>query len=210
MATLQAIGYNFLAGGCCMVVGFSSFGLAIRFGYNDMIAPRTWARPSKVIRNVFRSKNGGDEFPCGAFAYRWIPWALSLSYQDMLDGIKGTGTRQNGHTGKLLKCNLDGIVLVRYHALCLRVSILATILCLCIVLPLNITAGCNEQELDIGLCNATLTNFEITTMAHIPSVERAEGDEYRLFFGLKFAHVLGRLYAIVFVAWALYIYTCGM
>ena len=36
-----------------MLVGFSCFGLAIRFGFNDKIAPRTWARPANVIRNVF-------------------------------------------------------------------------------------------------------------------------------------------------------------
>jgi hypothetical protein len=45
----------------------------------------------------------------------WIPWTLHLSYDRMLRGIPGTGTRDGGMGGKLLGVNLDAIVLFRYH-----------------------------------------------------------------------------------------------
>ena len=45
----------------------------------------------------------------------WIPWTLRLSYDRMLRGIPGTGTRNGGMGGKLLGVNLDAIVLFRYH-----------------------------------------------------------------------------------------------
>ena len=45
----------------------------------------------------------------------WIPWTLHLSYDRMLRGIPGTGTREKGLGGKLLGVNLDAIILFRYH-----------------------------------------------------------------------------------------------
>ncbi len=45
----------------------------------------------------------------------WIPWTLSLSYEQLLKGVPGTGTRKNGMEGSMLKVNLDGIVLLRFH-----------------------------------------------------------------------------------------------
>lgn len=53
----------------------------------------------------------------------WIPWTLHLSYDRMLRGIPGTGTRDGGMGGKLLGVNLDAIVLFRYHGTYLSVSI---------------------------------------------------------------------------------------
>ena len=45
----------------------------------------------------------------------WIPWTLHLSYDRMLRGIPGTGTREKGMSGKLLNVNLDAIILFRFH-----------------------------------------------------------------------------------------------
>ena len=45
----------------------------------------------------------------------WIPWTLHLSYEKMLRGIPGTGTRNGGMKGKLLAVNFDAIVLFRFH-----------------------------------------------------------------------------------------------
>ena len=45
----------------------------------------------------------------------WIPWTLHLSYDRMLRGIPGTGTREGGMGGKLLGVNLDAVVLFRFH-----------------------------------------------------------------------------------------------
>jgi hypothetical protein len=48
----------------------------------------------------------------------WIPWTLHLSYDRMLRGIPGTGTRDGGMGGKLLGVNLDAVVLFRFHGEC--------------------------------------------------------------------------------------------
>jgi len=196
MATLQAIGWNLLLGCGIAVSSFAGFGSAVRFGWNDVIAPRVWARPKAVIKNVLP----------GNYWISWIPWALNLSYREMLDGIPGTGTRQNGHQGPLLKINMDGVILVKFHTLCLKVAAVSTILCILVVLPLNYTAECDHDALGSTECQAiqNLTNFEITTLANIPSLEYAD-DNYNYFI----YDINGRLYGIVLVAWVIYVYTCG-
>ena len=45
----------------------------------------------------------------------WMFWVMSLKYEDMLKGVPGTGTRKDGMEGSMLKVNLDGIVLLRFH-----------------------------------------------------------------------------------------------
>lgn len=45
----------------------------------------------------------------------WIPWTLHLSYDRMLRGIPGTGTRNGGMSGQLLAVNLDAIILFKFH-----------------------------------------------------------------------------------------------
>jgi hypothetical protein len=182
-----------LLGGCVGVASFAAFGAAVRFGWNDIIAPRVWARPKAVIKNVLP----------GNYWISWIPWALNLSYQEMLDGIPGTGTRQNGHEGPLLKINMDGVILVKFHTLCLKVAVLSTILCIAIVLPLNYTAGCDLTDLaalESTECQAiqNLTNFEITTLANIPSLEDANDHYDYLIYDIN-----GRLYGVVLVAWVI-------
>ncbi len=51
----------------------------------------------------------------GGPVFGWIPWTLSFSYDQLLKGIPGTGTRKNGMEGSMLKVNLDGIILLRFH-----------------------------------------------------------------------------------------------
>lgn len=51
----------------------------------------------------------------GGPMFGWIPWTMSLSYEQLLKGVPGTGTRKNGMDGSMLKVNLDGIVLLRFH-----------------------------------------------------------------------------------------------
>lgn len=51
----------------------------------------------------------------GSAIFGWIPWVLSLSYDQLLTGVPGTGTRKGGLEGNLLNVNLDGIVLLRFH-----------------------------------------------------------------------------------------------
>lgn len=45
----------------------------------------------------------------------WIPWTLSLSYDEMMKGVPGTGTRNKGLGGQMLGVNLDAVVLFRFH-----------------------------------------------------------------------------------------------
>ena len=40
---------------------------------------------------------------------------MSLSYDTMLRGVPGIGTRKGGLTESLLKVNLDAILLFRFH-----------------------------------------------------------------------------------------------
>ena len=88
----------------------------------------------------------------------------------MLEGVKGTGTRNNGWSGWKLRCNLDGIILIKFCVLCLKVSVLATILCIGVILPINFTAECNPaayEDFDIGsqtCINTTVLNaYQKTT-----------------------------------------------
>ena len=116
----------------------------------------------------------------------WIPWTLALSYDQMLRGVPGTGTRRRGLDGSMLRVNLDAIVLFRFHAICLRVAVVATILCIGIVLPLNLTARCHnitndptDPEYDPQCFSAdyTLTDYERTTLKNIPPLTYADADD---------------------------------
>lgn len=55
----------------------------------------------------------------GGPMFGWIPWIMSLSYEQLLKGVPGTGTKNNGMRGNMLKVNLDGIVLIRFHGECI-------------------------------------------------------------------------------------------
>ena len=48
---------------------------------------------------------------------RWYVYASFFCSNDetVLKGVPGTGTRKNGMEGSMLKVNLDGIVLLRFH-----------------------------------------------------------------------------------------------
>ena len=58
----------------------------------------------------------------------WIPWTLHLSYDRMLRGIPGTGTRNKGMEGSFLGVNLDAIILFRYNGT-LNVELLLLFMC---------------------------------------------------------------------------------
>ena len=150
----------------------------------------------------------------------WISWALNLSYSEMLEGIDGTGTRNNGWSGPKLSCNLDGIILIKYANLCLKVAVLATVLCLGLVLPVNYTAGCPDsyEVTDEGsrVCSniTQLTSFEKTTMANIP--ELVYGDNSTWYspeiFHTAFGDSTGvtmRMLTTLLVCFVIYTYTCG-
>ena len=113
----------------------------------------------------------------GSPFWGWIPWSMSLTYDTMLKGVPGTGTRRGGLDGSMLKVTMDGIVLLRFHALGRKIALFASCLCIVILLPLYYTAQCSGNY-DPALepsCNATnynLTNFDQTTLANVPSANR--------------------------------------
>ena len=140
----------------------------------------------------------------------------------MLEGIEGTGTRKKGWSGTKLRCNLDGIILIKFVNLCLKVSVLATILCVGIVLPVNFTAKCVASEYGEegnAVCqdtsNVTLTQFEMTTFSHIPSLVLDSNttwyspDLFTNAFNKSTAGVTLRMLTTVIVCFIIYTYTCG-
>ena len=140
MTTLQAIGFTCVGGTAVFVTTFAFFGVAVRYRSHN-IAPRCTARHPDVIYNPHarrpratsqNNKKSDVESNTGQFQERnsmtreeaqyrggaalgWIPWVLSLSYDTLLRGIPGTGTRKGGMEGSLLKVNVDAIVLFRFH-----------------------------------------------------------------------------------------------
>lgn len=184
------------------------FNAAVQYEFNGQIAPRTYARPRKVIKNVLQQQ---------PYGLRWIPWAYHMTYLEMMEGIPGTGTRKDGWSGANLRCNLDGVILLKFHSLCLKVTMLATVLCLGIVLPVNMTAPCDPNVVGEEVCfNMTsLTDFENTTLAHIPQLNfpyDPSADGIGGIFGRAFRGAPGltmRLFTIVLVAAIIYAYTCG-
>jgi hypothetical protein len=211
MATFQQIYANIFFGLVICSLSLIAFGFAIRWEFNSQLAPRTWSRPRAVLKNVLQP----------GYFYSWWPWAMKLSYPDLLEGIPGTGTRQNGWAGPMLKCNLDGIIMLRFNVMLLRISIVATILCIAVLLPVFYTAGCDPEVLGIGTCKPleNLTNFEQCTIINIPRLEYNNSashvpdetdDGYWLQRESYFIPgVTGRYASVVIVSFVIYIYACG-
>ena len=159
MATLTQVYSNLAIGGVVMTTSFIAFGVAVSLEANKNLAPRAWARPIRVVKNCLAPP----------YSLSWISWAMSLRYIDLLSGIPGTGTRQGGRSGPTLKTNLDGIVLLRYHTLQFKVSALATVLAMLLLLPMYYTSPCMPQVSGVRLCNEIngLSDFEQITIANV-------------------------------------------
>ena len=114
MSSLQAIGYTLGGGTSILVVSFLSFGIAVRCR-SVFIAPRCTARPPETIHNPNPTD---DSQRRGNPVFGWIHWLAGISYETMLRGVPGTGTRNKGLEGDMLKVNLDGIVLLRFIGEC--------------------------------------------------------------------------------------------
>ena len=215
MASISAIAFNLVGSFVVFSSSMILFGCAVK-NQNKFVAPRCSARPPTVIYNP-----SPDRDPCqdrGNPTFGWIPWAMGLTYETMLRGVPGTGTRNDGLSGALLKVNLDGIVLLRFHHLCLRVCIMACFLYLVVVLPLYLTAQCmgsgeDEDSLNCERKNfyATLDSYERLTLANIPILKLHQPDGWVEWISSLFLPVhnglLARLYVVVFVAWMVTFYS---
>ena len=92
---------------------------------------------------------------------------MRLRYPTMIEGIPGTGTRDGGLSGALLKVNLDGIVLLRFHHLCLRVCFFAMVVYILIVLPIYATSNDTEDA---------MKDFNRLTLANVPTLKIQDTD----------------------------------
>lgn len=212
MTTLGAIGFNLAAGLGLGLVALTGFGVAV-WNRCEYVAPRCTARPKNVIfcPEMVGTKTVADR---GNPFWGWIPWTLGLSYDTLLNGVPGTGTREGGKSGWLLRANMDAVVLLRFHALCLKVCGVGTVLFLLVLLPMYFTAGCYENVADSAewqaACGRTnLTNYERTTIANVPSFSiQQQSDQNRLVWVVNSndSKSAVRLYFAVIAFWVIQFY----
>lgn len=139
--------------------------------------------------------------------FGWIGWTLGLTYDTMLRGVPGTGTREGGMAGMLLKVKMDGIVLLRFHTMAMKVAGLATVLLLGIILPAYTSGQCHrrahaDEDGAVDGCATkayNVTNYERTTIANVPSLPDVLDSKETLF--VTHNGTLGRLYAVTLVMW---------
>jgi hypothetical protein len=211
MTTLETIGYTAGGGLGVTLITIGLFGCAVK-ARSTYIAPRCTARPKETIYNPRPTAFSQSQARGNAWL-GWVAWCNSLSYETLLRGVPGTGTRKGGMEGILLKVNMDGVVLMRFQALCLKVCILITVLCLGVILPINLTARCHHQPNNIDTppsCygNTNFTNYEITTLAHIPDLLNSTKVSDHIYSKDRFG-VLGRLYGIILCTWIVAYYACN-
>ena len=103
----------------------------------------------------------------------WIKWSYLLTLKQCLFGIPGTGTRNSGLHGPLLKVNVDGVVLLKYHIMLFKIALLVALLSTIILLPVYMTALCDPIIFGYGTCyyqeEQTKNNdFLCTTIFNLP------------------------------------------
>jgi hypothetical protein len=208
MATLQQIGVTLGVGCCFLTTTLGLFAGAVRLRITH-IAPRCEARPRNVIYNpnwdCDETQDRGNPFCLG-----WVFWTLQLSYHTLLQGVPGTGTREGGLSGHLLKTNLDMIVLLRFHALALKIATFAMCIYCGIAMPVYYTARCYNAPLDDtqGITNCTddefynLTRYERITLANVPPL--AESQDWDTVDTM----VSFRLYVVVLCSYIVCWYSC--
>ena len=169
--TVHSVVYNpMLFGTVSLLITMIFFAFAIHYEWVDDIAPRAANRPKAIMKNAIlhgisdRYKNKLYVYP-----FAFLRWAYNLTYKECLAGIPGTGTRKNGWEGPLLKTNLDAVIFLKYHTLLFKISLVVGLLSL-VLIPINVTAGCDPMEFGFGTCalHSDQTGFATTTIAHIP------------------------------------------
>lgn len=213
MTTLQAIGFTLAGGGAVLATAYTAFTVAI-YRRAVYIAPRATARPRNVIYH--RGARPGHGQYRGNLLFGWILWVMRLDYTTLLRGVPGTGTRDGGVEGHLLRVTLDGIVLLRFHALGRKVSGVAAALCCLLLLPLYLSAPClpdfyaDDKYMELYECNSTalvaINHFRTTTLSHLPSLEQGSmGTAHSEYWSIRW-----RLYMAVIVLWIITAYCCHL
>ena len=196
MTRLDQIGVTVGVGFFVQSMAIVFFGIAVKMR-STHIAPRCEARPRNVIYNpnpTHPSQNRGNAW------LGWVPWVLKLSYEEMLTGVPGTGTRDGGLGGRPLHVNMDNIVMLRFHSYGLRIATVGLFLYIAVLLPIYWTAGCNGDEVGtLGEFCLNMTDYDHTTLSNIIVDPEVAAE----FLGLS-----ARLYAVVLCAWIMTAYAC--
>jgi hypothetical protein len=119
MATLSQVLGTVVTGSLATTIAFTAFGFAVQWEKNSNLTPRAWSRPTAVIKNCLKPP---------LYGISWIAWSMKQSYVDLLAGIPGTGTRNNGWSGPTLKANVDAVIQIRFHMLQFKVQSVSVIL----------------------------------------------------------------------------------
>lgn len=163
MAQLTAIVTTQVLYGAIGIAFIALYGLAVRMEWNSQLAPRSSNRPKAVLKNALQAERYGCGSNSSSSRSSWMPrlyplafllWSMRLTYPQGLQGIPGTGSRNNGWAGPALRWNLDGVILLKYHRLLSKVALLATVLCLGVLLPAFMTAECDPTVLGMNTCEA--------------------------------------------------------
>lgn len=160
-------------GGAGLAFSLIFFGFVLYMECNKDLTPRIANRPKGVLkRAIFHHLPAWMNTPF-FYPVAWIGWAYQLTYTECYNGIPGTGTRKDGKEGPLLTCNLDTIIMMRYHALLFKVGVLVFVLCTFVILPVNTTADCDPQIFRSETCEKreiAVNNsfFAYTTIDNIP------------------------------------------
>ena len=168
---------SFIITAVCLLV----FGLAIHKNWNDNLTPRAANLPKDVLKNALlyyhnQNKNKTNKYIdklTSFYPTALIVWSYNLTYKQCLQGIPGTGTRNKGWDGPLLKVNLDGVILLKYHTLLFKISLLVAILCTFVLLPTYATAKCDDTIFGFGTCKLHNIKYDAiafrkTTISNIP------------------------------------------
>lgn len=176
MAQLNQIIWSNITWGASGVFFMCLFGIAIKFEWNSQLTPKAWNRPRNVLKNVLKTHR-----ICGCwnlYPITWFLWARKLTYPAAMEGIPGTGTRDDGWSGPTLKMNLDGVILLKFHRMLFKIGLLATLLSCGVLLPTYTSSVCDPDIVTEQECQrlSSLTDFENLTIAHVPEVRRRHED----------------------------------
>jgi len=207
--TFKSIWITIIVGLVVFIACFLFFGYGVKKNLRE-ISPRCAARPPESVYNPDPkdpSQERGNPY------FGWMKWVMSLSYETMLRGVPGTGTRGNGLEGQMLNVNLDQIVMLRFHALCLKVAFLVTVLCMFVILPLYSTTSCpdsldgDEKEKCWRETYANITDYEGTTLANVPQLSYCSSS---MFVGGDCMAIRWRLIAVVLCTWIIWYRCCDL
>jgi len=179
MAQLNQIIWSNITWGACGLFFMFLFGIAIKFEWNSQLTPKAWNRPRNVLKNVLKTHS---IFGClNLYPVTWFLWARKLTYPAAMEGIPGTGTRDDGWSGPTLKMNLDGVILLKFHRMLFKIALLATLLSCGVLLPTYTSSVCDPEIVTERECQrlSSLTDFENLTISHVPEVRRKDDAKKR-------------------------------